>query len=1034
MTPTNDKLSRPSGSFSKLTFRLRTACLLGVAGSTLLAATPVAAGEKLPSLYSDAELKALMTPAPFVIQGKDISGMPVTTINGAAENGLDVANLNVTPEMIAYFGAISRAMGFNSLVFSYRDKDGEGLNSRRVTPQHLTEAAGILRNMGLGFSIRNYSEGWASEDFWPQLGIDQELIARWRRGMPNPKLRNWGDILSRDFLQAKREIYKAEISYLAGHDNFLAYNPIDELEGAVVPSPTSPEGRAHFQAFAAGSFGDASPDADSNKDGSTYNQTFGTAWTTWGEVESPKVGENNGTHDYRGVPPSMQRFYSLFAAQAWSPHIGELARLTKSFGPNVIYHYAQPVGENISLLAATDGPTVVDPSVYTVDFNFCQYAGASWLFGKPSLASWINVFNGNYDTVRNFGVRALPYTFRFLWWHMVPGRQGEGMWGKQFNLALAWQFQGPPPKWPEPVNAVVELDPRTRAVGELAPFIGRFSSVDRLRERGVLWVEPNSADLNRIVDDYWVSEEVLSLYPDRIPWDRLRVVIYSPGSGALDRSALETLRRFVQKGGTVLIDPARLSSAPDYLGRDNSAWLKGAKVESALPRLGPVLFSYEDSFPALYRWYSDRRNLSTTTEWPGPEDNRGVWMMAGSSKEGSFEYHFEIPKGVSAVLLENVMTTWAGPSRARVDYQWRDQDWRPVFDLSKNYTIHDVKKVLRLDPAAEPGTLKLRYTLRDDRPPTKDEFAAKDPRNVTLRSIKLTGLRPEEADPVENTLKPSKMRLKAEGIDCALKESYDLAELPKDGRLKNPRGVLVTNDGRELPLFADLSEGKGRWILAACSGLFGSKEDAKGRRELLNLALRDTGVQLLDSEAPYILQSLDKGALLAWRMAGKNAAFASVPVKAETTLAQPLVFDVFERKIVPFEKLADGSIEWKADLSGANSNKIWLIKDASQPLLICADGTLKYGLKIADGNYSEESVEKPAGFNPLAWFGAGGNKDSKTKRLEFECAEEAWVYAPAAPLEVTSKEGRVSHQYDSEAKILKISGPGVLSQVTVTFP
>ena len=1028
-------LFRPSSLFSKFIFCLRTACILAASGSTLLAATPVAAGEKLPSLYSEAELKALMTPAPCVIQAKDISGMPVTTINGAAVNGLDVANLNVTPEMIAYFGAISRAMGFNSLVFSYRDKDGEGPNSRRVTPEHLTGAAGILRKMGLGFSIRNYSEGWASEDFWPQLGIDKELIARWRKGMPHKKMRNWGDILSRDFIEAKREIYKTELSYLSKHDNFLSYNPIDELESAVVPQPSTPEARAHFQAFAAGSFGDATPDADSNKDGATYNQTFGTAWKNWGELEPPKIGEDSGTQglDYRGVPPSVQRFYSLFVAQAWSPHIGELARLVKSFGPNILYHYAQPVGDNISLLAATDGPTVVDPPVYTPDFNFCEYAGASWLFGKPSLASWINVSNGNYDSVRNYGVRALPYTFRFLWWHMTAGRQGEGMYGKHFNLALAWQFQGPPPKWPEPVNAVVELDSRTRAIGELAPFIGRFSAVDRLRDRGVLWVEPNSADINRIVDDYWVSEEVLSLYPDRIPWDRLRVVIYSPGSGALDRSALETLRRFVQKGGTVLIDTVRLSSATDYLGRDNSAWLKGTKVEPTLPRLAPLLFSYEDSFPSLYRWYGDRKNLSTTSEWPGPEDTRGVWMMAGSSKEGSFEYHFEIPKGVSAVLLENVMSTWRCASRFRVDSQWRDGDWQPVFDVSKEYTIHDVKKVLRLDPAAEPGTLKLRYTILDDRPANQDEFAAKDPRNVTLRSIKLTGLRPEEADPVEKSLKPSKMRLKAEGIDCALKENYDLVEMPKDGRLKNPRGVLVTNDGRELPLFADLPEGKGRWILAACSGLFGIKEDANKRRELLNLALRETGVQLLDNEAPYILQSLDKGAVLAWRMAGKNAAFTAIPVKAETTLAQPLVFDVFERKAVPFQKLADGSIEWKADLSGANSNKIWLIKDASKPLLLCADGTLKYGLKIGDGNITEEVVKKPASFNPLAWFGAGG-KDSKTKRLEFECAEEAWVYAPSAPLEVNSKEGRVSHQYDSESKVLKISGPGVLSQVTVTFP
>ncbi len=68
-----------------------------------------------------------------------------------------------------------------------------------------------------------------------------------------------------------------------------------------------------------------------------------------------------------------------------------------------------------------------------------------------------------------------------------------------------------------------------------------------MEQRGVLWVSPETSFP---IDDYWVSEEVLSMHADRIPWDRLKLVIYS-GSG-LDQKIYETLRKFVASGGTVL--------------------------------------------------------------------------------------------------------------------------------------------------------------------------------------------------------------------------------------------------------------------------------------------------------------------------------------------------------------------------------------------------------------------------------------------------------------------------------------------------
>jgi hypothetical protein len=212
------------------------------------------------------------------------------------------------------------------------------------------------------------------------------------------------------------------------------------------------------------------------------------------------------------------------------------------------------------------------------------------------------------------------------------------------------------------------------------------------------------------------------------------------------------------------------------------------------------------------------------------------------------------------------------------------------------------------------------------------------------------------------------------------------------------------------PAFADVEEGKGRWILALSGAIFSQSEDQKARKVMLSAIAREAGVSLLEPTDPYILQSGDRGAVLAFRDGGDDAdpAFSKTEIEAECRLESPVVFNVFERKAAPFRREKDGNIVWTADMSGAMSNAVWVIKDAEDPVLLCADGTEKYGLRADDGEYADG-------------------------KLSFTCAQNAFVACPAAPVRVTSPGGNVKHSYDAETGILKLDGPGVLAEVTVEF-
>lgn len=979
----------------------------GIAAAVCLGGLSVldAAGPRVPA-YSEQEMKALQAEAvpPLELQTKEQNGLRFSLVNGKAVNALDPGNItNMDLEMIRSIAPVFRAMGFNAVAIGYRD-DPKASNVR-VTPEHIAAAIRIFKENGLAIIMRNHDEEFAAR-LWPQMGIDPELLARYEKGRI---YRTWGNILSEDFASAQRAIFQKELEHLNREGSLLAFQPNDEFSGPIVPVVSGSEEQGKFQKFAKRVFGDISPGEDSNGDGTTYNAHFGTNFPAWEDVVAPEIGRGVFGHHYRDIPVKVAQFHKMFIADVWSRHISRLGELVGEQKGLVTYNYGQSANNWLSLLAAAEHSSAVDPIMYDPHFNFSYYAGAGWLFGKPSLASWVNTFKGDYQQTRFLGVRNLPYTPRLVWWHMTIGTPAEeaGAWGSDYNLADQSEFDGLPIQWPGPVNRLVKIDPRMKAIGEVAPFIGRFSAKPRMEQRGVLWVSPETSFP---IDDYWVSEEVLSMHADRIPWDRLKLVIYS-GSG-LDQKIYETLRKFVASGGTVLVDAARLAKAPDYLGRTNDHWRFGGElVDVAIPTSDK--FFYSDSFNSFYQWHGDRKNATAAMKWPAVEETGGMlWMMAGDQKNrtGSFEYEFSIPPEIGALLIEDAPIAWTQGSVTRLDYRWGGAGWRTVYQFATPDTGGDNKLLLKLpDVPGQPRDLRLRYTFTDIRSPVKNEYS-NDPRNVGVRGVRFSGVETGKIEQAERVMDAERMQIELGEVRLGLRRQYDMLVASGTSAWTNPRGSI--RNGTEVhPAFVDVPEGKGRWILALSGAVFAESEDRTARKAMLSAIAAEAGVPLLDAADPYILQSEDQGAVLAYRDGGGKAdpKFADTEVRAECRLASPVVFDVFNKKPVSFRRENDTRIAWNADLSGAMSDAIWVIKDGTDPVLLCADGSAKYGLRVDDGKFADG-------------------------KLTFHCAENAYVASRTAPISVSSPAGKVRFSHDAKSGILSITGPGALAEVTVEFP
>mgnify|MGYP006279176127 CR=1 FL=1 len=241
-------------------------------------------------------------------------------------------------------------------------------------------------------------------------------------------------------------------------------------------------------------------------------------------------------------------------------------------------------------------------------------------------------------------------------------------------------------------------------------------------------------------------------------------------------------------------------------------------------------------------------------------------------------------------------------------------------------------------------------------------------------------------------------------------------------------GTVRNSEGEEYPLLYLKPEGDGRWVMLNLAALYtmphGWDQDSwpeKARSYmlpawsewyprfgLLKRVVSDfAGVEMTDLAEVNAYQGDD--CMVAYAGAGQNRDFSNVLLKYRTDADSVVAFDVFKRRLLgsgPI-RVRKGTAEITVDLDRWLPAGIYVVKPTASPVLLYADGTVRYR-----GRYEDDAFENG--------------------RLRFPFCETAWVWTPREPQSVSTVGGEpLDFDYAENTGLLTVKGPGWEIEATV---
>ncbi|MBN1516729.1 hypothetical protein JXA32_09195 [Candidatus Sumerlaeota bacterium] len=221
-------------------------------------------------------------------------------------------------------------------------------------------------------------------------------------------------------------------------------------------------------------------------------------------------------------------------------------------------------------------------------------------------------------------------------------------------------------------------------------------------------------------------------------------------------------------------------------------------------------------------------------------------------------------------------------------------------------------------------------------------------------------------------------------------------------------GMIRSQGGMEYPLALKLRQGwrGGVWIVVNAPELL--KPADLERCELLDGVLART---LKKYAAPdrRLTTHIGRNYLAAAKALGAEP-LMGVEFQAPAPDKKCVVFDVFAHRIVPSE-IQGKAARFTDDLPEPYASRLYFIKSAQRPVLLMTDGNLSRAADYGDGEY-----------------------DAQARTLAFDCAREAWIYSPSAPIAVRNLDGvDLPHNYNVETGLLSIQTAGAYGRVVAQF-
>ena len=243
-------------------------------------------------------------------------------------------------------------------------------------------------------------------------------------------------------------------------------------------------------------------------------------------------------------------------------------------------------------------------------------------------------------------------------------------------------------------------------------------------------------------------------------------------------------------------------------------------------------------------------------------------------------------------------------------------------------------------------------------------------------------------------------------------------------------GTVSDSEGSEYPLCYVAGRGRGRWLMLNLPALYDMpygwdrKEWPEAARDftlpawkqwytrfglLKRIAADYSGTELTD--IAEVNQFQGDACVLAFAGAGQNRDFSSTRIRYSTEAKAVVAFDMHARRLVSQQPIAvkNGVASFEVNFDPWTPCGLWVVKDAAEPTLLYADGTVRYR-----GRYSTDTLR--------------GNT------LSFRFAEKAWVYAPSKPVSVEDADGKpLDFSCNTAASLLIIEGPGWETDVRIRF-
>lgn len=400
---------------------------------------------------------------------------------------------------------------------------------------------------------------------------------------------------------------------------------------------SDPDAVKSWRRFLAAFFADKSPAHDSNADTAIFNSAYKTDYQSWDQV--PLFREP--------CSRDQRRLTDLWLEKTQADYVndtcGTLTPLTRGGLNGAAVAGLRSAGSDSSVLASRK---FVKRLYASGEAAIPALDSVAAVFGKRVFAAPLKLNPRDLSASRTRLLKLLPY-----------------LDGAFFDFSTVARLNDK--------NEIVDFDPASGVISDLAPFAGRLL----VNRANVLWILPPDMPSDRILDAHCVSEDAFALDPNCVDLSKFQAVIYLNSTPCISNMILQRLFDYAVDGGTVFLDAHHVGQGVTLHGRDNGRhWWLDLEVKRAQPgdgstdvKLGDLMWKIPRVLPYLAATPGKFAEIGQVTDSTGA--TYPLLLVRKMGKSGKWVF-INVPEAefplLRAIVADQSALSLPDASRARV--------------------------------------------------------------------------------------------------------------------------------------------------------------------------------------------------------------------------------------------------------------------------------------------------------------------------------------------------------------------------------